>query len=140
MDHVEPLTRGGQDVFENLQPLHGACNQAKGTPGAADWFARNWRTFLRAQRRPAQQKVMVAFEHELVERLRLASYWSRRSVTALLEEGAAHLLRAIEERGVAMQAPAGRPSRGRWMPGAVPGVPNRPEHGDLSADGLHRRV
>ncbi len=135
VDHVEPLARGGGDVFENLQLLHGACNQAKGTLGAAEWFARSWRAFLRAQKRPTRQKVTVALEHALVERLRLAAYWSRRSVTALLEEGAAHSLRAIEEQGGLMEAPTGRASRGRWVPGGgVPVVPRGPEHGDLFAE------
>lgn len=30
-DHVVPLSRGGTDDIENLQPLHRACNSAKGT-------------------------------------------------------------------------------------------------------------
>ena len=103
--------RGAGWTSSKPQPLHSACSQVKGTLGAAEWFARNWQAFLRTQKRPTRQWVRVAPEHELVERL--AAYWSKRSVTALFEEGAAYALQAIEERGGAMQAPDER-VRGRW--------------------------
>ena len=137
VDHVEPLARGGMDVFENCQLLHSDCNQAKGATGAMQWFDRNWRTFLRT-RRPARQRVTVALDPALVERLRLAAYWSKRSVTALLEEGAVLSLRAIEESGGLMRMPDERMpqigTRGRWVPaGGVATVQNAPSgvHGDL---------
>ncbi len=99
VDHVEPLARGGMDVFENCQLLHSDCNQTKGATGAAQWFDRNWRTFLRT-RRPARQRVTVALDPALVERLRLAAYWSKRSITALLEEGAVLSLIKIETNSI----------------------------------------
>jgi 5-methylcytosine-specific restriction endonuclease McrA len=30
LDHVVPLSQGGKDSPENIQPLCGVCNQAKG--------------------------------------------------------------------------------------------------------------
>ncbi|MGI4939613.1 MAG: HNH endonuclease [Janthinobacterium lividum] len=140
VDHVEPLARGGRDVFENLQLLHSDCNLAKGAMSAAQWFERSWRAFLRT-RRPARQRLTVSFQPELVERLRLAAYWSKRSVTALLEEGAVYSLRTIEEGGGLMRVPESRASqlglRGRWTPVAagvvaVPGGPTA-RNGDLFA-------
>ena len=138
VDHVEPMARGGPDAFENCQLLHSDCNQAKGVMSAAMWFDRNWRTFLRT-RRPTRQKLTVSFHPELVKRLRTAAYWSKRSVTALLEEGAVHSLRAIEESSGLMLAPDGRVPqigpRGRWVPaaGSLPQGQNAPgvAHGDL---------
>jgi 5-methylcytosine-specific restriction endonuclease McrA len=29
IDHIIPLAKGGQDVFENIQPAHRKCNTAK---------------------------------------------------------------------------------------------------------------
>ncbi|MGI4797610.1 MAG: HNH endonuclease [Janthinobacterium lividum] len=143
VDHVVPLAGGGADVFENMQLLHSTCNQAKRAMSAARWFERNWQAFLKTRRAPARQKVTVSFQPELVERLRLAAYWSKRSVTALLEEGAAHSLRAIEEGGGMLQAPDERSRpiglRGRWVPpggglaGSVPPV-STVRNGDLFAD------
>ncbi|MGI4797663.1 MAG: HNH endonuclease [Janthinobacterium lividum] len=137
VDHVEPLARGGRDVFENMQLLHSDCNLAKGATSAAQWFAHNWRAFLRT-RRPARQRLTVSFQPELVERLRLAAYWSKRSVTALLEEGAVYSLRTIEEGGGLMRAPrerlAAAGARGQWLlPTAGIPAPAIPMNGDLFA-------
>ena len=103
VDHVVPLAGGGQDVFENLQLLHSACNQAKRDMSAPAWFALMWRDFL-ATTRPSRQNVTLLFKPELVERLQLAAYWSRQSMTALLEEGAVQALSAIEARGGSLRA------------------------------------
>jgi 5-methylcytosine-specific restriction endonuclease McrA len=40
-DHVVPIYAGGSDAIENLQPLCGRCNRAKG-PETINWLAR-WR-------------------------------------------------------------------------------------------------
>ncbi len=43
VDHVQPLARGGEDVFENLQLLHARCNLKEGDLEPAAWFSRQQR-------------------------------------------------------------------------------------------------
>ncbi|NPD68293.1 HNH endonuclease [Lichenicola cladoniae] len=145
VDHVVPLAGGGQDIFENMQLMHGACNLAKRAMGPAEWFRRSWQAFLATSKLVPRRKITLMLEPELFERLRAASYWSRQSMTALMEEGAAHALKAFEE-GRASIRPLGEAqrlrvatARGRWSATAVAAsmpqaVAREVRHGDLFGD------
>ena len=111
VDHVQPLARGGKDVFENLQLLHRDCNLAKRAMSAETWFKRNWVAFLATVKQPEpRQRITLALKPELMERLERAAYWSRRSIAALIEESAAQAAEAVEKVALGMQ---GREQRGR---------------------------
>ena len=43
-DHIVPLSRGGIEAEENLQPLCGSCNSSKGNKMMSEWL--NWRKGL----------------------------------------------------------------------------------------------
>ena len=92
VDHVVPLARGGQDVFENMQLLHGACNLAKSDMTAEAWFRRQRRQLLQEVAAIRRRQVLVSIDPELVARLRLAAKRSRVPVSTLVEEGARRVL------------------------------------------------
>lgn len=92
VDHVNPLARDGQDVFGNLQLLHGSCNLEKGDMPAEAWFKRQWRRLLMEVAAIRRRQVLVTIDPEIVARLRLAARKSRVPVSVLVEEGAKRVL------------------------------------------------
>lgn len=42
LDHVHPLSRGGEDVESNIVPACAACNLSKGAKTLAEWVA-SWK-------------------------------------------------------------------------------------------------
>lgn len=36
-DHVCPVSRGGPTLPDNIRPMHGSCNRAKGAMNGAEW-------------------------------------------------------------------------------------------------------
>ena len=92
VDHVNPLARGGEDRFENLQLLHGACNLEKGDMTAAAWFDRQRRVLRHETARIRRRQVLVTIDPEIVLKLRAAAKRARKPVSALVEEGARRVL------------------------------------------------
>ena len=87
VDHVEPLARGGEDVFENLQLLHARCNLLKGDMTPAAWFGRQRRWLLAETAQIRRRQVLVTIDPEIVTRLRVAAKQARRPMSALVEDG-----------------------------------------------------
>ena len=92
VDHVVPLARGGQDVFENMQLLHGACNLRKRAMSAEAWFRQAWRALLAENTRAGRRQVTFSLDPDLVRRLRVAARRSRQPLSSLVEEGARRVL------------------------------------------------
>ena len=92
VDHVIPLARGGQDVFENMQLLHGACNLRKRAMSAEVWFRQSWRALLAESSKAGRRKVTFDLDPDLVKQLRVAARRSRQPLSSLVEEGARHVL------------------------------------------------
>ena len=101
VDHVNPLARGGEDRFENLQLLHAACNLEKADMTAAAWFDRQRRTFMARVAQVRRRQVLLTIDPEIVLKLRAAAKRARMPVSALVEEGARRVLGlGVSERRV----------------------------------------
>ena len=87
VDHVQPLARGGSDVFENLQLLHARCNLTKGDTTPAAWFARQRRWLMAQTAQIRRRQMLVTIDPEIVTRLRVVAKRARRPMSALVEEG-----------------------------------------------------
>ena len=125
VDHVNPLARGGEDRFENLQLLHAACNLAKGDMTAAAWFDRQRRGFMLRIGQIRRRQVLLTIDPEIVLKLRAAAKRARMPVSALVEEGARRVLGIIsgDRRSAVPTAPV------------VPPQVAAGQHGDLFGGG-----
>ena len=92
VDHVNPLARGGEDRFENLQLLHAACNLEKADMTAAAWFDRQRRALMARVAQIRRRQVLLTIDPEIVLKLRAAAKRARMPVSALVEEGARRVL------------------------------------------------
>lgn len=41
IDHIVPVSLGGDDSLENLRPAHASCNSSRGATSLANWFTRH---------------------------------------------------------------------------------------------------
>lgn len=60
IDHMQPQSKGGQDIIENLQLLCPRCNSSKGSKTMAEWIA--WRKKHRSDSHKAAQARLADFK------------------------------------------------------------------------------
>ena len=114
VDHVQPLARGGEDVFENLQLLHARCNLTKGDTTSAAWFGRQRRWLLAETAQIRRRQMLVTIDPEIVTQLRAAAKRARRPMSALVEDGV-RLILGTSARVPANQRSAAITSSFAWV-------------------------
>ena len=69
LDHIVPLSMGGEDSMENLQAACFACNQFKSNILPEDFMDRIIKIFLYQTERKSSRDVKLKVIHKLVETL-----------------------------------------------------------------------